>query len=71
MVNLTNTELAGAIFAIAKPDTANQFIESPNGNTSAARIKGVNFAKAKNLNAKQIKFICNYQGRHPQCPETK
>lgn len=69
--NLTNTDFAGAIFATAKPDASNQFIESPSGNTSAARIKGVNFAKAKNLNAKQIKFICNYQGRHPQCPEAK
>lgn len=68
--NLTNTDLGGAIFATA-PDASNQFIESPSGNISAARIKGVNFAKAKNLDAKQIKFICNYQGRHPQCPEAK
>jgi len=69
--NLANTDLGGAIFASAMPDSSNQFIESPSGNVTAARIKGVNFTKAKNLDAKQIKFICNYGGRHPQCPEAK
>lgn len=68
--NLTNTDLAGAILTTTS-DSFNQFIESPSGNISAARIKGVNFTKAKNLDAKQIKFICSYGGRHPQCPEAK
>jgi uncharacterized protein YjbI with pentapeptide repeats/uncharacterized RDD family membrane protein YckC len=69
--NLTNTDLGGAIFASAMPEASNQFIESPSGNVSAARIKGVNFAKTKNLDAKQIKFICSYGGRHPQCLDQK
>lgn len=69
--NLTNTDLGGAIFVTAMADNSNRFIEIPSGNVSAARIKGVNFTKAKNLDAQQIKFICKYGGRHPQCPEAK
>ncbi|HEY9890254.1 MAG TPA: pentapeptide repeat-containing protein [Candidatus Sericytochromatia bacterium] len=69
--NLTGTDFRGVIFVTATPDSSNQFIESPLPNATAARFKGVNFTKAKNLDPKQIKFICIYGGRHPQCPEGK
>jgi len=28
----------------------------------------VDFTRVKNLDAKQIKFICTHGGRHSQCP---
>lgn len=66
--NLTGADLQGATFAAPPPSQFNQFIEKPPAAESAARIKDVNFAKVKNLDAKQIQFICDHGGRHPQCP---
>ncbi|HAA30793.1 MAG TPA: hypothetical protein DCE56_27725 [Cyanobacteria bacterium UBA8553] len=68
--NLAGTDFQGVIFATATPTQSNQFLETPPAAASAARIKGVIFDKAKNLDSKQIKFICNYGGRHPQCPDS-
>ena len=66
--NLIGADFLGATFAAATPGQSNQFLEKPPVAASAARVKGVNFAKAKNLDAKQIKFICTHGGQHPQCP---
>jgi uncharacterized protein YjbI with pentapeptide repeats/uncharacterized RDD family membrane protein YckC len=66
--NLAGTDFRGATFT-ATPVRSNQFIEKPLNATSGARVKGVNFAKAKNLDTKQIKYICNQGGIHPQCPK--
>ncbi|MEW6491110.1 MAG: pentapeptide repeat-containing protein [Cyanobacteriota bacterium] len=65
--NLAGADLQGVVFA-TKSVQANQFIEKPPSATSFARINGVNFAKVKNLDAEQIKFICSQGGQHPQCP---
>lgn len=69
--NLAETDFEGVTFATSTPAQSNQFLETPPATASAARVKGVNFSKAKNLDSKQIKFICNYGGRHPQCPDGK
>jgi uncharacterized protein YjbI with pentapeptide repeats len=66
--NLTGADFKGVVFAPPNSNQSNQFIEMLPGVSSAARIKGVNFAKVKNLNNQQLRFICNYGGRHPQCP---
>ncbi|NEQ22531.1 MAG: hypothetical protein F6K28_25795 [Microcoleus sp. SIO2G3] len=66
--NLTGADFLGVTFAAATPGQSNQFLEKPPSAATAARVKGVNFAKAKNLDAKQIKFICAHGGQHPQCP---
>lgn len=68
--NLTGADFRGTMFAVT-PIRSNQFIEKPPSATSGARIKGVNFTSVKNLDAKQIKYICNQGGLHPQCPDTK
>ncbi len=68
--NLAGADFRGAIFA-ATPVRSNQFIEKPPSATSGVRIKGVNFTSVKSLDAKQIKYICNQGGIHPQCPDTK
>jgi uncharacterized protein YjbI with pentapeptide repeats/uncharacterized RDD family membrane protein YckC len=69
--NVSGTDFGGAILTTEKSNLSNQFIEGPSTNSSAVRIKGVNFSNAKNLDAKQIKFICASGGRHPQCTEKK
>ncbi|HEY9597867.1 MAG TPA: pentapeptide repeat-containing protein, partial [Cyanophyceae cyanobacterium] len=66
--NLTGADFQGAIFAAPSPTRSNQFIEAPPSAASAAKVEGVNFAKVRNLDAKQLKFICDRGGRHPQCP---
>ena len=67
--NLAGADLQGASFA-APPKQSNQFIEIPLNAPSAARVKGVNFARVKNLDSKQIKYICSHGGLHPQCPDS-
>jgi uncharacterized protein YjbI with pentapeptide repeats len=67
--NLAGADFRGATFTAATPNPSNQFIEKLPASASAARVNGVNFAKVKNLEAKQIKFICNYGGHHPQCSD--
>ncbi len=66
--NLAGADFLGASFAAVKRSQSNQFIEMPPIATSFANVKGVNFAKVKNLDAKQLKFICDHGGLHPQCP---
>lgn len=70
-VNLAGADLRGATFTASTPVQSNQFIEAPPATASGANVKGVNFAKAQNLDAQQIQFICTHGGRHPQCPEGK
>lgn len=67
--NLAGADFRGATFTAATPNQSNQFIEKLPASASAARVKGVNFAQVKNLDPKQIKFICNYGGHHPQCSD--
>jgi uncharacterized protein YjbI with pentapeptide repeats len=69
--NLTGTDFLGVTFATPKPAPSSQFIEKPPTATSLARVKDVNFARAKNLDAKQIQFICSHGGLHPQCPSSE
>lgn len=65
--NVDGADFQGANFAAALQTQSDQFLQAPPPAASAARIKGVNFAKAKNLDARAISFICDRGGRHPQC----
>ncbi|NER46354.1 MAG: hypothetical protein F6J92_06600 [Symploca sp. SIO1A3] len=66
--NVAGADFLGASFTTAIPIKSNEFIEAPNTAISGARVKGVNFAKAKNLDTQQINYICTHGGRHPRCP---
>lgn len=66
--NLAGADVLGATFAAATTGQSNQFIEAPPASALSARVKGVNFARVKNLDTKQLKFICSNGGIHPQCP---
>lgn len=72
-VDLRNTNIAGADFqgallSAAKQNPSDQFVETPNLGSQDALVKGVDFTKAKNLDEKQIAFICTQGAIHPRCP---
>ncbi len=66
--NIAGADFFGASFTAATPVGSNDFIEMPPTAASATQLQGVNFARAKNLTAEQLKYICAYGGRHPRCP---
>ncbi len=67
--NLAGADLQGAIFVrskLAQADT--QFIQTPAYDSQSALVEGVDFTKVKNLDTKQLAYICTQGGRHPRCP---
>ncbi|MBH8555663.1 pentapeptide repeat-containing protein [Nostocaceae cyanobacterium CENA357] len=73
LVDLRGANVAGAdfqntILTPARQDPADQFVQTPDLGSVSAVVKGVDFSKAKNLDAKQIAYICTQGGIHPNCP---
>lgn len=66
--NLAGADLQGAIFTESNPIQSDQFIETPATEAKSAVVEGVDFANVKNLDTKQIAYICTQGGRHPRCP---
>jgi len=66
--NLAGANFQGAIFVSSKPAQPNQFIATPPEETRSALVEGVDFSQAKNLDVKQMAYICTQGGRHPRCP---
>jgi uncharacterized protein YjbI with pentapeptide repeats len=66
--NLAGADLQGVIFFSSKSAQSNQFIQTPQSRSRSAVVEGVDFAKAKNLDPKQIAYICTQGGLHPRCP---
>ena len=66
--NLAGADLQGVIFLSSKSAQSDQFIQTPSSGLQSALVEGVDFAKAKNLDPKQLAYICTQGGRHPRCP---
>ncbi|ARV60003.1 low-complexity protein [Nostocales cyanobacterium HT-58-2] len=66
--NLTGADFQGAILSPTKQDQAEQFVQTPAIGVQSAVIDGVDFTQVKNLDAKQIAYICTQGGLHPRCP---
>ncbi|MBD2139010.1 pentapeptide repeat-containing protein [Anabaena sp. FACHB-1237] len=66
--NITGADFQGALLSAAKQNPSDQFVETPNLGSQDALVKGVDFTKAKNLDEKQIAFICTQGAIHPRCP---
>lgn len=66
--NLTGADLQGAIFVSSKAAQADEFIQMPPSDSRSALVEGVDFTDAKNLDVKQLAYICTQGGRHPRCP---
>ncbi|PPS44281.1 pentapeptide repeat-containing protein [Chroococcidiopsis sp. TS-821] len=63
---LVQTDMQGAI--LFKSPSPDQFIQAPPEAMLSAIVEGVDFSNAKNLDAKQLAYICTQGGRHPRCP---
>ncbi len=66
--NIVGANFQGAIFAASEFsdfESINQRLPTVD---SAARLQGVDFSQAKNLDSQQIIIICSQGGVHPQCP---
>lgn len=66
--NLAGADLQGAILFSAKKAQGDRFIAAPSEYTESALVKGVDFSKVKNLDPKQIAYVCTQGGFHPRCP---
>ncbi len=65
---LAGADLQGVIFLSPKPAQSDQFIKTPSSSSPSALVEGVDFTNAKNLDPKQLAYICTQGGRHPRCP---
>jgi len=66
--NLTGADFQGTILAPSKQDPADQFVRSPAMGAQSAVVQGVDFTQVKNLDPKQLAYICTQGGIHPRCP---
>jgi uncharacterized protein YjbI with pentapeptide repeats/uncharacterized RDD family membrane protein YckC len=66
--NLAGADFQGAILAPTKQDPADQFVQTPAQGSQSALVQGVDFSQAKNLDPKQLAYICTQGGIHPRCP---
>lgn len=69
-VNLTDADLSGAIFDDGR--SVNDSFITPNAQLSATNhLKGVNFSRVRNLDGRQLNYICAQGGIHPTCPKER
>ncbi|AFY42277.1 pentapeptide repeat-containing protein [Nostoc sp. PCC 7107] len=66
--NVAGADFKDTILAPTKQDPADQFVQTPDTGTVSAVVKGVDFSQAKNLDTKQLAYICTQGGIHPRCP---
>ncbi|MEH2068279.1 MAG: pentapeptide repeat-containing protein [Nostoc sp.] len=66
--NLAGANFQGTILAPSKQDPADQFVQTPDLGSVSAVVQGVDFSQAKNLDSKQLAYICTQGGIHPRCP---
>lgn len=66
--NLQGADFQGTIFSPGKQNPRDQFVQTSNLGSQGAIVKGVDFSKAKNLDAQQLAFICTQGGIHSRCP---
>ncbi|MEH2054811.1 MAG: pentapeptide repeat-containing protein [Nostoc sp.] len=66
--NVAGADFKGTILAPGKQDPADQFVKTPDLGSVSAVVQGVDFSQAKNLDAKQLAYICTQGGIHSRCP---
>ncbi len=67
--NVSGADFQGAILSPGGQDPSDQFAQKPQIGAQSAVVKGVDFTQAKNLDAKQLAYICTQGGIHPRCPQ--
>ncbi len=66
--NVAGADFRGAILWASKQDPGDQFVQTPAKGTQSAVVQGVDFTQAKNLDPKQLAYICTQGGINPRCP---
>ncbi|MBW4634640.1 MAG: pentapeptide repeat-containing protein [Iphinoe sp. HA4291-MV1] len=66
--NLTGADFQGAVLSPSKQNQTEQFVQTPAIGAQSAVVEGVDFTQVKNLDAKQIAYICTQGGLHHRCP---
>lgn len=66
--NVAGADFLGTILSPTKQDPADQFVQMPEQGVQSALVQGVDFSQAKNLDSKQLAYICTQGGLHPRCP---
>ncbi|KAB8332423.1 low-complexity protein [Scytonema tolypothrichoides VB-61278] len=66
--NLAGADFQGAILTPSKQNQTEQFVQTPAIGVQSAVVEGVDFSQVKNLDPKQIAYICTQGGFHPRCP---
>ncbi|MEO1591276.1 MAG: pentapeptide repeat-containing protein, partial [Cyanobacteria bacterium J06632_22] len=65
--NLEGVDFAGARFTEGPAIAANSFITEAEAIESNDRLKGVDFSRSRNLDGRQLTYICSQGGLHPSC----
>ena len=65
--DLQGADFQGAIFVAARINRPDGFVQSAIKVGMGTRVEGVNFGKAKNLDVRQLTYICAQGGHHPRC----
>ncbi|MBD2194926.1 MULTISPECIES: pentapeptide repeat-containing protein [Calothrix] len=66
--NVAGADFRGTILSPSKQDPADEFVQTPSKGSVSAVVQGVDFSQAKNLDSKQLAYICTQGGIHPRCP---
>ena len=66
--HLAGADFQGAILSPSKQDSTDKFVLKPVIGAQSAVVQGVDFSQVKNLDAKQLAYICTQGGIHPRCP---
>ncbi|MDJ0800704.1 MAG: pentapeptide repeat-containing protein [Calothrix sp. MO_167.B12] len=66
--NLAGADFQGTILTSGKQNPADRFVQTPNVGSESAVVQGVDFTEVKNLNPRQLAYICTQGALHPSCP---
>ncbi|MBO3459060.1 pentapeptide repeat-containing protein [Aetokthonos hydrillicola Thurmond2011] len=66
--NLAGADFQGVVLSPTKQDPTDQFVQKPAAGAQSAIVRGVDFSQVKNLDPKQVAYICTQEGIHPSCP---
>ncbi|MEA5513442.1 pentapeptide repeat-containing protein [Nodularia sp. UHCC 0506] len=66
--NVAGADFKGTVLAPVPQNPADQFVQMPELGSVSAVVQGVDFSQAKNLDRRQIAYICTQGGLHSSCP---
>ena len=66
--DLTGADFQGVILSSRRPYLTDKFVDVPSVGLESAIVRGVDFSQVKNLDPRQIAYICTQGAFHPNCP---